>query len=148
MDEPTGYIDTSALVKWYVWEPGSDQVAGWVESQPLLALSRLASLELGCAVRRRVRSGSLPAALADEALEHFAEDLRSGAFTLLPLLDEQVMAAEALLDRTNVPLRALDALHLAAAQAVRAVDFATADRQLAAAAESLQLSVHYFGNPR
>jgi predicted nucleic acid-binding protein len=97
---------------------------------------------------RRVRSGSLPAVVADAALERFAEDLQSGAFTLLPLLDEQVMVAEALLNRIKVPLRALDALHLAAAQAIRAQDFATADRQLAVAAESLQLSVHYFGNLR
>lgn len=148
MAEPARYIDTSALVKWYVWESGSDQVAEWIESQPLLAFSRLASLEFRCAVMRRVRSGSLTAVVADAALERFAEDLQSGAFTLLPMLDEQVMAAEALLDRINVPLRALDALHLAAAQSIRAQDFATADRQLAVAAESLQLSVHYFGNLR
>lgn len=44
-----------------------------------------------------------------------------------------------------VPLRTLDALHLALAMASGADEIATADEVMARAAEQLQLAVHFFG---
>lgn len=147
MAEAISYIDTSALLKWYVHEPASDEVAAWIQTQPVLAFSRLGWLELRCALNRRVRTGSLPHTTAAEALQKFGADVEAGAFTLLPLSDEQALAADELLARLRLPLRTLDALHLAVAVSQRVANLATADRMLAAAAESLDLSVSYFGNP-
>lgn len=138
------YIDTSALLKWYIKEPGSDEVATWIETQPLLAFSRLGWLEFRCALSRRLRTGSLPKSIAADAQRRFSADVETGAFTLLPLNDEHALVADALIVRLREPLRALDALHLAAAVVQRAARLATADRVMAAAAASLGLNVSYF----
>jgi uncharacterized protein len=146
--EEISYVDTSALLKWYVHEPESDDVAAWIESRPVVAFSRLAWLEFRCALNRRVQAGSLSAAIAQSALQRFADDVAAGAFTLLPLRDQQALLADALLARLDRPLRTLDALHLAAASDIAAAQFATSDRQLAAAAQALGLSVQFFGPTR
>lgn len=146
MTDEIGYADTSALLKWYIHEPDSEQFAAWIESQPIVAFSRLGWLEFGGALKRRVRSGTLAAPVASLALERFGADVAAGAFTLLPLQDEQALVADDLLRRVRSPLRTLDALHLAAASQVAAARFATADLQLAAAARELGLDVELFGS--
>ena len=148
MAEPLSYVDTSALLKWYVSEPGSDEVALWIEAQPAVAFSRLGWLEFRCALNRRMRSGDLDAATAGGALQRFFADVEAGAFTLLPLNDDQALAADDLIARLSLPLRTLDALHLAAAAAHGAASLATADRRLATAAETVGLTVAYFGHSR
>lgn len=147
MADAISYIDTSALIKWYIREAASDEVAIWIEAQSALAFSRLGWLELRCAMNRRVRIGSLPGPTASEALRRFVIDVEAGVFTLLPLNDQQALTADALIARLAHPLRTLDALHLAAANAQDAACIGTADRVVKAAAESLGISVAYFGNP-
>jgi predicted nucleic acid-binding protein len=146
--EGVSYVDTSALLKWYIHERDSDEVAAWIEAQPVVAFSRLGWIEFRCAVNRRVRTGSLTASIAAAALQQFGDDVAAGAFTLLPLQDEQALVADALLHRLIKPLRTLDALHLASAAELPASCFATADRQLAAAAAELGLSVQLFSAAR
>ncbi len=146
MAEGISYIDTSALLKWYIHEPASDEVAAWIQTQSVLAFSRLGWLELRCALNRRVRTGGLAEATAAEALQEFGSDVESGAFTLLPLSDQQALAADELLTQVRTPLRTLDALHLAVAVSQRVGDLATADRVMAVAAESIGLNVSYFGS--
>jgi predicted nucleic acid-binding protein len=146
--EPFGYVDTSALLKWYVAEPGSEAVADWIERQPALAFSRLGWLEFRCAVNRRRRGGDLDAATAADVLERFFADVEDGAFTLLPLADAHALAADDLIARLATPLRTLDALHLATAMAHRAESIATADLVLSRAAHEVGMTVVYFGQPR
>jgi len=143
--EAISYIDTSALLKWYLNESASTEVAEWIETQQLLTFSRLGWLEFRCALHRRLRARTLSEAEAMDALHEFSADVEAGAFTLLPLTDEQALAADQLLAQVQSPLRTLDALHLAGAMSQRAAYLATADRVMAAAAESLGMNVSHFG---
>jgi hypothetical protein len=140
------YIDTSALLKWYLPERDSDLVARWIELQPDLAFSRLAWLEFRCALNRRVRVGTLTSVAADSALSNFRDDAADGAFTLLPLTDADALAADALIaELPGAALRTLDALHLAVARSHRAAGLATADRVMAQAAREIKIPVIEFG---
>lgn len=144
--EPFGYVDTSAPLMWCVSEPGSEAVAGWIERQPALAVSRLGWLEFRCAVNRRRRAGDLDADTAGDVLQLFFADVDGGAFTLLPLNDSLALAAGDLIARLVTPSRTLDALHLAASTEHRAESIATADQVLAQAAHELGTSAAYFGH--
>lgn len=138
------YIDTSALLKWYIAEPSSDQVAAFVESHSDLAISRLTVVEGHCALNRRGRAFRRLQADSQAALESFRADIEAGLFTLFPLLDEDLIAADVLLEMlTSFPLRTLDAVHLAIAQRRQMQRFATSDLVLARAARSLGLSVDH-----
>lgn len=144
--EQLGYVDTSALLKWYVSEPGSEAVAGWIERQPVPAVSRPGWLEFRCAANRRRRAGDLDAATVGDVLQRYFVDVNGGAFTLLPLNNSLALAAGDLIARLVTPLRIPDALHLAAAAEHRAESIATADQVLAQAAHELGMSVAYFGH--
>lgn len=140
------YIDTSALLKWYIAEPSSDQVAAFIESHPDLAISRLTVVEGHCALHRRARAFRRLAADSQAALASFRADVEAGLFTLFPVLDDDLIAADALLETlTSVPLRTLDAVHLAIAQQRHMQRFATSDLVLTRAARSLGLAVDHLG---
>jgi predicted nucleic acid-binding protein len=139
------YIDTSALLKWYVTEAGSAELADWLESVEEAAVSRLTIVEAHCALNRHVRGGSLTAGAAQDAHRLLLEDVSAGRLTLFTVRDADFLAADALLHRlTPHPLRTLDALHLAICleRGVRA--FASADRRLLQAADTLDLRTYAF----
>ncbi len=139
------YLDTSALLKWYIAEPSSDQVAAFIESHEDLAISRLTLVEGHCALNQRGRAFRRLEADSQAALAAFRTDVEAGLFTLFPVLDEDLIAADALLSvLTSVPLRTLDAVHLAIAQRRQMQRFATSDLVLARAAQSLGFAVHHF----
>lgn len=135
------FCDTSALVKAYLREPGSDRVVAITESDDSVVVSALSLVELGGALRAQQRAGALtPAGLA-AALAAFADDLRA-KFVRVAASDTVLEIATVLLDR-NV-LRAYDAVQLAsclwhASNRGAPVTFVCSDRQLlrAAAAEGL-----------
>lgn len=55
------YIDTSALAKRYLNEPGSDEVDQFLREQRRRTISRLGVLELRCLLARRRRAGEISA---------------------------------------------------------------------------------------
>jgi uncharacterized protein len=48
MNAEPAYIDTSALAKWYLPEPGSDAFVDFIRYQDGAAISRLTTVELRC----------------------------------------------------------------------------------------------------
>jgi predicted nucleic acid-binding protein len=141
------YVDTSTLLKWYIREPSSDRVAAFVELNPDLAISRLTVVEAHCALNRRGRAFRRLQADSVAAFESLRSDVDAGLFTLFPMLDDDVAAADALLQAVRgVPLRTLDALHLAIAQRREVPRLATSDRVLAKAARGVGLTVEFFGD--
>jgi predicted nucleic acid-binding protein len=141
------YIDTSALAKWYLNEPGSDAFAAFITAQSHGAISRLSALELRCLLARRRRAGEIGEAIETQAFDLLRRDIVAGHLTLHPLSDAHAQAATDLVDRLSPThsLRALDALHLAIAGACAAEVVATADRVMADAAEALGFEVARFG---
>lgn len=141
----TAYIDTSALAKCYVREPGSLQVLDWTEHQGTPATAALTLVEFRCLLARRKRAGQIDAALEQRALAEFDGHVRSGAWQIQSVALTDYAAARDLIDIIpTVSLRALDALHLAAARACGATTFGTADKIQAIAAEALGLTVYRF----
>jgi uncharacterized protein len=143
------YFDTSALAKWYVQEADSSELEGFIRAVPEAVSARLTLVELRCLLARRRRDGTIAADAERRAYALFLEDVAHGHVRIEPMPDRRHAEAVGLIDRLpGVALRALDALHLAAALAAGAPQLATADRAMAAAGEALGLEVAFFGGRR
>ncbi len=139
------YIDTSALLKWYLPERGSDAFGGWIATQDEARISVLTRVEVHATLARKQRSREITAEDARRATAAFLADLDDGLLIVLQLDESHWSEAEALLQAVeDVPLRTLDALHLACARIAQARVFATADLKLAAAARLLGMQTPKF----
>jgi predicted nucleic acid-binding protein len=139
------YLDTSALIKLYVAEPFSDEVEQFLGGIDQPTVSSLTVLEWHCAMLRRHRAGHFPKRYLTAARKEFARHRAEGYFRLCALNDTLFTQAMGLLDETNpIPLRSLDAMHLAAARSLGKPAFATADKVLADAAKKIGLPVVRF----
>jgi predicted nucleic acid-binding protein len=97
---------------------------------------------------RRRRNREIDAGAERRAAAAFEDDIAQGFIEVHPLEDRHAIAARDLLLRlAAVPLRTLDALHVAIAAAIGAGAVATADNTFAAAAATLRLRVEWFGEP-
>jgi predicted nucleic acid-binding protein len=128
------YLDTSALVKLYVEEPGTSVVIDLASDldNDRLAILDLARIEFRAAVRRRERSEDIAPAQASQLLSQFEEHLAE-IFSTQPSNASVVEEASRLLDQH--PLRAYDAVQLAGAIVLKAsglpeLTFVCADKQL------------------
>lgn len=142
----SSYLDTSALAKWYLDEAGSPEFAAFVVDAADLWISRLTVVELRCLLARRRRAGLIDGAYEGLAYGRFVEQMAAGYLLLLPVTDELLAEALGVIERLiDVPLRTLDAIHLAAATAAGCTSLATGDRVMHAAARELGFSVAFFG---
>jgi predicted nucleic acid-binding protein len=140
------YVDTSALAKWYLNESGSDEFVDFIRRQRLALISRLTVVELRSLLARRRRSGDITVDYHRDAIRTFETDIRRGFLQVEPLLDSQAVVAADFIDRLrDLPLRTLDALHLAIAHTIGVRVLATADRGLVRAAEALGFTTAIFG---
>jgi predicted nucleic acid-binding protein len=140
------YVDTSALAKWYISEPGSDDFETFIRRFSQVVISRLSVVELRCLLARRYRAGDITRRVADGAFALFEDDVRHGHLEVRPLSDQHALVALDLLRILSAhPLRTLDALHLATARATGSRILATADRILARSAADLGFEVAIFG---
>lgn len=105
------YWDTSALVKQFIDEPGTDQALSLRAHAPPHATATIAYTETFSALRRRVRESELGEPQYHEVVRRFLQDWSS---YVRVHLDETVLTrSRALLE--HYPLRTLDAIHLASA---------------------------------
>jgi uncharacterized protein len=143
------YIDTSALAKRYLHEAGSDKFDAFLGRMTSVSISRLIVVELHCLLRRRRRNREIDADIERKAAAAFEEDVAHGFLEVHPLEDQHAIRARDLLNRlATLPLRTLDALHLAVATGINAAIIATADDTFAIPAADLQFSVEWFGEAK
>jgi hypothetical protein len=139
------YVDTSALVKRYVSEAGSDAFDAFFLTQAPLTISRLTIVEMRCALARRRRNQQISPELETQVLEAFRLDVQDGALAVSSFLDDDLTLAYHLMDEiAELPLRTLDALHLAVARRHSIPAFSTADKNQAEAAQKLGFVLHRF----
>lgn len=105
------FLDSSSLVKLYIDEEGSQGVRDLVADCDAVIVSRVSGLELLSCFARRRREGSLADDQHRAARQAFDADRPA-----FGTVDIDIAAAEALVDQH--PLRAMDALQLAALNAV------------------------------
>ena len=139
------YLDTSALVKLYVREPGTEQMLRLADPAGghALALLGLTRVEFRSAVRQRERAGDVAHDIADNLIDSMDGHL-ANFFLVQPLTDLVIEEAAALLDRHA--LKAYDAVQLAGCIMLRArlgrhATFVCSDRQLVRAAEDEGMTV-------
>jgi uncharacterized protein len=136
------YLDTSALVKRYVDEPGSTTVRPLFRGRTV-ATVRVAYAELAATLARLSREGVLDDAVRDRIVGRLDRDFT--AMTVVEVRPALMRRVPGLVARRL--LRGCDAVHLAAALAVRergaAVTFWAADAGLvdAALAEGLRTTL-------
>jgi predicted nucleic acid-binding protein len=111
------YLDTSALVKRYVPEPGSAWVARLCQREAVV-ISLVAVPELASALARRARERALSTEQRDALFQAFLRDTRMLTVIEPNRAIAQLSAALLLTAPPNVRLRTLDALHLASARLV------------------------------
>lgn len=133
------FFDTSALVKRYIDEPGSDAVASLLEGAENLIVSSLFLPECVSALQRLVRESRLSGGVYDRLIGTVLADLADA--DVCHLVPEVIEVAVLCLER--YPLRTLDAMQLTCGRVVAPDLFVTADLQQAAAArgEGLEVAV-------
>lgn len=106
------YLETSALVKLYVREPGTERLLALAarSSDNRLAILALAQVEFRSAVRRRERKGEIPSPITAELLNAFERHVE-GRFLIQAVTGYVLDTACMLVDR--YALRAFDAVQLA-----------------------------------
>lgn len=140
------YLETSALVKLYVLEPGTDRLLQIASDMPenRLAVLALSAVEARSAIRRRERAGDVDPKAATLILDRLEQHME-GRFLRLSVSDALLDSALEMIDR--YALRAYDAIQLAGCLVLKASagpDFPTfvcSDRELLEAARSELLPV-------
>ncbi|HJX83421.1 MAG TPA: type II toxin-antitoxin system VapC family toxin [Candidatus Angelobacter sp.] len=140
------YLETSALVKLYVREPGTERLLRLASSVSgnRFAVLALSQVEFRSAIRRRQRAGDIDATIADLILDRFQTHMES-RFLRQTLTDSMLDSAFLMLDQ--YALRAYDAIQLAACLALQITfsgespTFVCSDHDLLQAARSEQLPV-------
>jgi uncharacterized protein len=135
------YLETSALVKLYVYELGTDRLLALtaIDAGHRFSIFSLTQVEFRSAIRRRQRSGEIPDYAADELIESFRRH-SEGKFLIQLFSDSLLDIALALVD--GYALRAYDAVQLAGYLLLRSISgteepiFVCADKALLAAARN------------
>lgn len=139
------YLDTSALAKWYLNEPFSEEFSAFIQEQTTAAISRLTVVEFRCLLARRRRAREITKAIEARVYAAFEKDIGAGFLVVYPVADEHLVGALALISKLGrYSLRTLDALHLAIAQGIQCHQLATADRTMANAGKAAGLGVVRF----
>lgn len=136
------YLDTSALVKLYLDEPGRKAVTAAVSSEAIVATQEIAYIEANAAFARAERERRLDNAQLERLRSDFHRDWPN--YLVLKISQPLLERAVKLVD--SFALRAYDAIHLAAAQTLALetegqLAFACFDRRLNRAAELLGMRV-------
>lgn len=108
------YLDTSALVKIYVEEKGSDEVRAQADQAEAVATSRIAYAEARAALARKLRERGLSRKGYRSVVEDLNQDWDD--YFIVDLSDGVIKSAGMLAERHA--LRGADAIHLASALAL------------------------------
>jgi predicted nucleic acid-binding protein len=133
------YFDSAYVAKCYLSEPDSAHVRELARSCERVTSSALCIAEVSCAVHRKVREGGLSHTNAMALRRYFLDHVEAAVWLLIPISDRVLRQVETL-TRTlpkTLPLRALDAIHIASAMEEGFHEIWTNDRRLVAAAEHI-----------
>lgn len=146
------FLDSSALVKRYHVEPGSERLAElFAASDNRFFIARLALVELHSTFARLVRDGTYPISEMHLALGRLSADVASGLLSVVAVSSQRFEAAANILQTIGLThnIRTLDALHLATAQSLNArsrlSSFVAADKRLLSSAAACGLEVEDIG---
>ncbi len=136
------YLDASVVVKLYVAEPDSAECESRLDGGGQVS-SDLLRLEFFSALLAKERDKEISAAERGLVWDLFESHVREQRIQLVPLDGEIMRDALELMARVHpdVPLRTLDAIHLATFGSVSAGPLFTRDKRMNAAARRLHFPV-------
>jgi predicted nucleic acid-binding protein len=134
------YFDSSALVKRYIKEKGSEKVDALLEEGSIPVASRLAYPEILAAITRRHKAGEIETLAFERIKKSFKADWTS--LTVIELSAEVFRFIDKVIDKYG--LKGADSLHLSTALWLResmreSVIFVASDLELLGAAKSEKL---------
>jgi len=136
------FFDTSALVKRYHEEPGTERVDELIEGEQTVVISSLSIIETVSAFRRKYNRDQITEKRMNKLLSSFFREALDD-FIVVPL-EESVLQFSFDLVLEN-DLRTLDSLQLSAALSLHTADepvrFVSADADLVAVAEATDLKI-------
>lgn len=132
------YLDTSVLVKLFVREPDSEFYGKLTDGQ-VVCSSVLAYTEVWSALLARERANGLTPGQRRKVWAAFDRNMMADLIELLPMGPAIFKRANRIMEvcHPKVPLRSLDALHLASADQTQDWPLATGDKRMRDAAEML-----------
>lgn len=136
------YLDTCVIVKLFARDAASEFYGKLTDGQPVCS-SVLSYTEVWSAFLKRERGGTLTPEDRQRAWETFDRNVVSGAIELIPMAPATFKRANRIMEACHpkVPLRSLDALHLATADQAQDWPLATHDKRMRDAALLLNLPV-------
>ncbi len=136
------YLDTSVLVKLFVREPDSEFYGKMTDGQ-IICSSVLAYTETWSAMLSRERAGGLTLEQRRRAWEAFDRNVIEDIIELVPMSPAIFKRANRIMEfcHPKVPLRSLDALHLASADQAQDWPLVTRDKRMLDAAMLLGFPV-------
>ncbi len=133
------YIDTSVLAAYYSPESASSKAQQAI-SKNIPVISSLTEVELYSAISRKVQSKELAAQDGHRILALFQSHLEMPVYKKLPVERRHYQLARDWIGQMRVPLRTLDALHLALCS-LENLSLVTADKGFAKAAKIFHVPV-------
>jgi predicted nucleic acid-binding protein len=130
------YIDTSILVAYYCPERLSRAAQSAIRRAAMPAISALSEVEFISALAMKRRTGKINESTARRILSLFKKHRADHIYRLVPIEAREFAVATDWLESFHTSLRALDALHLAAAFTSGLI-LTTADKGLAESATLL-----------
>jgi predicted nucleic acid-binding protein len=136
------YLDTSVLVKLFVREPDSEYYGKLTDGQ-IICSSVLAYTETWSAMLARERAGGLTLEQRRRAWDVFDRNVLEDIIELVPMSPAIFKRANRIMEvcHPNLPLRSLDALHLASADQMHDWPLVTHDKRMRDAAVRLGFPV-------
>jgi predicted nucleic acid-binding protein len=136
------YLDSSALVKRYTEEAGTDFVKSILATSELITTSKLTYPEILSALMKKVRSGEIEKKTFHGIVDKFDKDW--GHMLVLDFHNDLLPIVKNLIEKH--PLKTADAIHLSSAMWLKFsskadVTFVASDSNLLKAAEAEKLQV-------
>jgi predicted nucleic acid-binding protein len=136
------YLDSCVIVKLVSHEPDSAGYHGIVTGQPVVT-SELAVTEVRSALLAKERTGRISRLARVTGWRLFQEKVRDQELVLLPLNRHVLERAGAMIDQCHpqVPLRTLDAIHVATAELHGGEQMCSSDQRVCDASDLIGLSL-------
>lgn len=137
------YLDSAVLIKLVVREPDSLFYAEQVDGQSDVWTSQLALTECWSALFRKQREGAIGARTRRTAWKKLETYVTDGELDLVAVDRSILLRANHIIERCfpKVPVRSLDAIHLASCEAMDAFPLLTNDGRMRAAGLHLRFPV-------
>ena len=136
------YIDTSVLAAYYCPEKLSSAAQKAILNTSEPVISPLVEVEFQSAVAAKVRMGEITREDAVKITGMLKKHIENGSYRIVQIESAEYALAENWIGEYSTPLRALDALHLAAAL-TNGLAIMTADKSLAKSAKHFKVQYKF-----